>query len=1358
MWNKESSLNSCGHVYFLKPVDGAMHAGTDRGVFVLNGDATWTPDPTFPQTTFDVLQGTWGGQPFTAWGKDDGLAFTLQKSTGGFTSDHYDPLDGKKVYGLFYGQWQTVMQDADGGNSKIVKHDGLYLCTEAGLFGLASGSRGGQYSALLKGREMFGAYPLTVTAGLPDGSSATVPVKIYQIFQSLRPKSVPLVILTTNGIYVVRNWRWCDPTMPSSPPADDGTGGNLDFIPEAHSLSGLSCTCSAQTTGTGAGGETLYKMFVGTSQGVYRSHNEGYTWERCERIAGGAAVYSLASNGTCLFAGTDQGLFYSGNDGDDWQLPTTDGNSCANFSGNVSAAIPFSGSYLAQSFRTGQTALTKVSLYLERSTLVDGDPSLGNTLQASVWLCDGNGYPTSVVATASDLIRASDVTYPGFHSAFLPVSGLDTSRQYALVVRETVATNGVPCVSWLRSSLSNPYLDGVRMSGSPGAWAQVAAEDFFFRVYEQAPVAPVATTVDAGFSQGLGAGVLVADDGSLTTDFKFAATVVVDDTNSLAWSDPASSPTQAHPAQLTTLLDLLWAYTTPGVGGQPYPLSRADFWVFSTDLVERTSGFTSNLTTLETAAGALFERGLVSSLYDTAQIAISGLGPQAIIDSIIQKDDLVGNYSRVSALISYLSGRGLLRLTDIQAWYALMPQPNSGWDGQASTIAAIDDVANFVSKRWANSYTPVALILADGDEDGFAAVTDVAQTAQTAWGGVGAPVYSFGLGRSHEEGGLRTISALSGGRHIDVTNPASGGDWDAARASFLPGGANTLFRATWSRSFDFAELSWIRSVNATFTAPSGTCSCTVEYRVTRDRLHWLAWTTVVSGTPSAIGDLVLGLQYRVTLTDDWSGSAPIRPSLTALGHVIVAPSFQYLITPPQAIPQGAVAEYILSAAADVPSTARLTWGIVRGDSTDFADFEPVLNNRKAALANRQQSVQFTDPVVRALLSCTSQDNRVYQVIGTDGLPARWTTSDQVDVYTSGFLVDPSRAAYALDGTRGLVYFANTQPPTLSVKVTITTPARMYVSSGEPTSTRDNRTYSLSHGRWPADAQVVVLVNGAIKRGGYFINPEEGTVTFKSEHQPTDIVTVFVETAPLYRAGVEIRNYGISSVVLKNFGLEFSLQQNASLVARSRLSPQPSIVPGSLKVSPSGATIFNRLSVDYQFLSQEGNEEHGTQVSWFKNGSRVTAYDNRTVERTVDVGAGGLFAPGDVVYIQVSPSDGLTTGQTAQSPSVTLRGVHAPFVSSPVIVGASQGVSPDTNLYAPAGSTLVASYTFTSPDGGSDHSSVNWYLRDATHPFYTGGTIPFHMTKSGQVVNYIVTPNAGDGNPGVNATSDYVTIR
>lgn len=62
MWRKQSSLNSCSHVYFLENVDGWLTAGTDVGVFVQGAGGAWTQDLTFTQATFDVLEGTWGGR------------------------------------------------------------------------------------------------------------------------------------------------------------------------------------------------------------------------------------------------------------------------------------------------------------------------------------------------------------------------------------------------------------------------------------------------------------------------------------------------------------------------------------------------------------------------------------------------------------------------------------------------------------------------------------------------------------------------------------------------------------------------------------------------------------------------------------------------------------------------------------------------------------------------------------------------------------------------------------------------------------------------------------------------------------------------------------------------------------------------------------------------------------------------------------------------------------------------------------------------------------------------------------------------------------------------------------------------
>jgi hypothetical protein len=140
------------------------------------------------------------------------LAFVRQ-GTGAtsFISDHFNDLDGSNVYGLYSNKFYRFVGTGD--NRKQTQVDGLYLCTNVGLYAVCTGnaSSRGEYASILVGREMFGSNPNTVVVTTPNGNTLTVPVKYYKIFQSPRPKSVPLIILSSNGVYTVRNWRWCDP-------------------------------------------------------------------------------------------------------------------------------------------------------------------------------------------------------------------------------------------------------------------------------------------------------------------------------------------------------------------------------------------------------------------------------------------------------------------------------------------------------------------------------------------------------------------------------------------------------------------------------------------------------------------------------------------------------------------------------------------------------------------------------------------------------------------------------------------------------------------------------------------------------------------------------------------------------------------------------------------------------------------------------------------------------------------------------------------------------------------------------------------------------------------------------------------
>lgn len=431
MWKKESSLNNANKIYFIsnQPTGSYLMAGTNIGLYMQQSDNTWIFNPTYPQAIYAYTTGEWEKDyTFFAYGKEDGLAFVRQKASGEFISDHFNDLDGYNVYGLHKNKFFRFVGTGD--NKKQTEVDGLYLCTNVGLYGVCSGnaSSRGEFASILVGREMFGDNPNNVIITTPNGNQLTVPVKYYKIFQSPRPKSVPLIILSSNGVYTVRNWRWCDP--------DSSQEDLKDFVVENHSIVGISCNSYATATETSVTGEVLYKIFVGTNKGVYRSYDEARTFEKCERINGRDLaindLYSLSS--TCLLAATDNGIWYSNDDGDNWyrtdENPET-GSACTNFTRYINNAQSFNGSKLGQTFKASTANITKVSLYLSRKEISEGDPSLDNTLEVAIYNTSG-GLPTGLPLATTFSTTNSVSWAPGYQasSGFNPAPRLYDNSIY----------------------------------------------------------------------------------------------------------------------------------------------------------------------------------------------------------------------------------------------------------------------------------------------------------------------------------------------------------------------------------------------------------------------------------------------------------------------------------------------------------------------------------------------------------------------------------------------------------------------------------------------------------------------------------------------------------------------------------------------------------------------------------------------------------------------------------------------------------------------------------------------------------------------------------------------------------------
>ena len=881
------------------------------------------------------------------------------------------------------------------------------------------------------------------------------------------------------------------------------------------------------------------------------------------------------------------------------------------------------------------------------------------------------------------------------------------------------------------------YTNGKLLRYNGSTWAASNTEDFFFKVFFNTPVAPVETVVSVDYLSGEYKGVLLNDNDELTTDIKLLMAVLIDDTVSMSWSDPEEvgySLSQRLPLFFENILSR--SQTTPVTDyASGYPVSFVDFWIYTNTEINRSIGFTNSITDIQTYSSSLFQRGLFSTLLQSSPLILGGLNRQSIIDAFFKGDS--GDSARVSYLVEYLDAIGCLRLeevynywSDINAavrsdWadsYLTFPSASLDQDALRDSIYLYTDVSEYIVERWAKSFVPTAMIVADGDNSTAVDVNLSVQSANSAWDDQGAPIFTFGLGKSHSENYLRTMSSGTSGNHFYITQES---DWDAAETQLLHAGDFSLFTAYVNKTYDFDDFTWVSEINTTHTpvTPDGDgTSCLVEVRWSTDRLNFSNWNVVSSGTPFILKKLILVLEYRITMKDGWDGTDIIRPVLNTLSHTTVEPSVQYLFTPPQAI-DGMMFETLLNSVAFLPDTATATWGVSRGDSTDFADYSPVHISRKGALPNRQSGVVFTKEILFTKLPTQTDANGLVYFVYTDNTftaPKTWATSDEITVYQRlnvGTEVEVPPASYVANAELGTITFQRSQSGT-TISVTIRTPPSLYSTRGEVTTTRDYKTYYLTNGRWSRDNSVIVLVNDKIVRGGFWTNPEEGTITFAKEREETDSVSVYIEFTDVYRVGVEIKNFDPSvdgsgnpvPLDIRNFALFYNVLQNVKLqseventsapfVTSQRMLPQDFDDTGAL-VNP---TIYQRLLVDYKFNSPDNASESGTEIKWWRYRSGqstvgqttqvylgdtyilLSDYNNRITQKKSDVGTGVIFGAGDQIFVEITPSDGYTIGRKVSTQVVTLDGDEPPFIvtlkkpvnintSSPVIAAPSDAYS------------------------------------------------------------------------------------
>jgi hypothetical protein len=674
------------------------------------------------------------------------------------------------------------------------------------------------------------------------------------------------------------------------------------------------------------------------------------------------------------------------------------------------------------------------------------------------------------------------------------------------------------------------------------------------------------------------------------------------------------------------------------------------------------------------------------------------------------------------------------------------------WDGTAATIPTSTDPRLFMIERWANSYTPLILSVADGDNISTNTLSDLITNTNTLWNDLGVKALLFSGSSSNNQKNLLPLSIQSNGRYFQV-NSAS--DWTDITTSLVHNGEYSLFKGVWRRTFKYDTPQYIKYVYNASIVSSGfiiDSSVVIQFRYSMDKTNYSDWITIPNFTNYYLNKEITNIEYYVVMTEGWTGSISLSPIVSELYHVVVIPAERYYFSNTFDT-TGMLFEYILTSNILSPTTSKLTWAVCRGDSTEWEDYTPIINGRNGVLPNRENSIQFTNEVLYQNLPTTTSNQIEFTVL-KDGIIYRWTNKAIIAVYVDGVAVGAN--SYTYNGSAGTITFTTNIFTSQTVTVSIRYPAERFFAAGESTSTNDYRTYYLANGRWPADSEIVVLSNGTtINRNNYYLNREDGTVTFYKEQDHLSLITVFVLPSGTFRIGLKVEDYDDAVANVYDFGIQYSELPNGNSYDLFKSTTPPEIKDNLVRINSIGKlptlgpNIESRMYIDYTFYSSQGNEETGTQTKWYRirsgNSLEITAtnglpeYQNRTVQRLADLnGANNYFLPGDQIYVEVIPSDGFMTGITYTSESIILRSNSKPYITD-VQIKANNPINSNSVVN---GSMLTAYYVF---NNGTDLSTIKWYewTNSTSNLIYTGSTLPTEYVLAGKVISFIVYPFNGN---------------
>jgi len=268
-----------------------------------------------------------------------------------------------------------------------------------------------------------------------------------------------------------------------------------------------------------------------------------------------------------------------------------------------------------------------------------------------------------------------------------------------------------------------------------------------------------------------------------------------------------------------------------------------------------------------------------------------------------------------------------------------------------------------------------------------------------------------------------------------------------------------------------------------------------------------------------------------------------------------------------------------------------------------------------------------------------------------------------------------------------------------------------IISREELTTKDGIVFTSIYGPWSETSAVLIFEKDSngndvlISTEKYKLYPISGKIVMNTGYDISKNFYMSVTNENKLRVGVKLSNSNHEETISIE-GIGYIYSENS--IREPSLSQVPPTA-NKVVISPQTPMVSSDISVSYNFVDLNRNEEVGSLIKWFKNGTPLLEINNKTSWNNEDLLITNRLKPDDVLTVSVTPSDGIDYGSEAFSSPIKVV-ASPPVAINATIVPTRNGL---INSRTDTGSVLTVKYEFISPDTGvtaiEEGTLISWYV-------------------------------------------------